>query len=317
MKIYVIAVLLTVLFSFIGSGIYTVFYSPEVRFWKNAIDQKIDYLENLDRTEPVFFFVGGSSCAFSVDPTQLSDKFGIRAVNLGLHAGAGRALQLEVALQRIKAGDVLVIAFETSFWYETDPLKSSALGSQLYFASPRLRETVPAIRKLGVEPGWKPIDLRPGGYHLVTAGLKALLGSPSYRYKSTDIREGGLILYSQELIQATPYVGDAGSKITDTARSFLQKIVSYATENKFEVVVSLPWQFTDSDCLSKKRDANAELLRCISEICPVLMDPSYGAQDEPQFFSDTFWHLTARGVKLRTTRLGDGILAWMARGRTE
>lgn len=310
MKKYFSMVILTLLVGFGGAVIYSFKLNPEVGFWQTAIKRKIEDLEALDRRKPVYLFIGGSSCAFSVDPEQLGSEFDLQAINLGLHAGAGRPIQTELALQHIRAGDVVVVAFETTFWRDQDPFKATSLGSQLYFCCHDLFKLPIGIKEIGIDPQWKVSDLRPGGYHLATTSLKLAFGRTGYRYGVNDLRRGGLITYSQGLIEASASRGDFRSEMSEASRSFLQGLINFCVPREVKVLVSLPWEYVAEDVLDKQRQANVMIGEHIAKLCPLLEDPAMGACSEAAYFSDTLWHLNPEGVEIRTRRIGKAIKKW-------
>lgn len=295
---------LTALFTCFLSAWFTLEKNPEVLFWKGAVDQKLEHLDQLDREKPVVFFVGGSSCAFSVDPGILEEEFGLQSVNLGLHAGSGRALQTELALRNMRKGDLLVLAYETNFWQARRPFQQSPLGSQIYYSLGDRLAGPSEIEKLGIDPLWKMTDVRPGGRLLLSLLSKKLLGRKPYRYEQSDVSEGGLIQYSQGLIKAEPSRQVAEVPPSEAALTFLRNLVNYAKEREWQVVVTLPWQFVREEKLHDLREANTGLRSEIDKIALVLPDQAEGAQSDPSLFSDTLWHLTGKGSGMRTRRVG-------------
>lgn len=80
-----------------------------------ALLDKHRMLETVE--SPRIVLVGGSNMAFGVDSPKLQNKFGMRVVNTGLHAGMGLKYILDDVRPFIKKNDIIVIVPEYSHFY--------------------------------------------------------------------------------------------------------------------------------------------------------------------------------------------------------
>jgi hypothetical protein len=308
--------LAAVLVAALGAAwLYTTRADPEVAFWREALGVKVARAEEIAGADRRVFFVGGSSCAFSIDPEQLEREFGINACNFGVHAGAGRALQIELALQHLRAGDILVVAFETPLWEGEGELAPEPLGSKLWYGvlSGRTYQRS-RLPDAGFPDGYSAVQLRPGGYHCVTMLAKLLLGRPLYRYTSSDLRSGGFMSTGLREGELQPSESAVPYRLGSTGRSILQRLTEHAKSVGAQVVVTLPWSFVAEPAVAEQRQANQALANEIAEFCPVLADPNLGARSDPSDFSDTNWHLSAQGAAARTAVVGKALAGVMERG---
>ncbi len=71
-----------------------------------------------ETASPKLMLVGGSNLAFSVDSEALAETTGMPVVNMGLSKASGMPYMLEEAKPHVRAGDVVVIAFEYEMYYD-------------------------------------------------------------------------------------------------------------------------------------------------------------------------------------------------------
>ena len=65
---------------------------------------------------PRIIILGGSSTLFSIDARQIEETTGIRAMNMGMHAGMRLEQVLSVGKDMVRRGDILVLALEYGFY---------------------------------------------------------------------------------------------------------------------------------------------------------------------------------------------------------
>lgn len=294
---YFLLVIGGALLAFVLNLVYTLKLDPEVQFWSLAIKEKLSYSSRVE-DEKRFVFVGGSSCAFSVDCEEFENQYGLAVLNMGIHAGAGRRLQLELGLQCLKKNDVLVLAFETGMWAESEPFKSYPLGAKLYVAVTDILQD-PIGPELGYGTQVDFLDLRIGSRHFVTRLAKLAAGRPAYRYRTSDIKKGGYLVFDREWPGLAPAKGLGERRLSSQSKDFLIRLKGLATKRNFQVVISLPWQLVDEDLEDEQRARNKELVGELSEYFLVLSDPNYGVSSDKNLYSDTNYHLTHEGAKTR------------------
>ncbi|MBQ9084322.1 MAG: hypothetical protein IJY24_01570, partial [Clostridia bacterium] len=103
-------------------------------------------------TEPKIAVVGGSSVAFGLDSELLSRYTGMEVVNFGLYATLGSKVMLDLSIDKMNAGDIVIFAPEPD-----------AQTMSLYF---------------GADAVWQAIDVDRGLYDVIAVENKdALLDS--------------------------------------------------------------------------------------------------------------------------------------------
>lgn len=299
-----IRLLLLALLAYAAGAVLLVRENPEAAFWgdlRARQDAELAQLRERHPGRPVVLFAGGSSAAFSVDPALVTATCGVLAVNLGTSAWSGPEYYVHRSLERAREGDLLVLGIEPNFLVEPGLLEPTQLGLAMAW-----RDGDPAAAAGGkaLSPRDHARLLRPGARYLVTWAAKAVAGGACYHYTMADLKPGG------RLETARPHPtgrGDAAvhpGDLTPEARDFLQRIAATARERKIRVAYALPWYFTAEESAAANREARRRLLAQIAEILPVLDDPALGVKTEPELFSDTHFHLTARGSAERSRVLG-------------
>jgi hypothetical protein len=305
---YFIVIAVSAVLLLLASSLYTYRMNPEVEFWSDALEEKFRHFEHLRKENAAVHFIGGSSCAFGINPKQLEETKGIQSVNWGVNAASGRAFQTELALQKAQRGDLIVIAFENSFYSEQNPFGDTGLGSQLYFSQKKHLALPRQVDLLGLDPHWSPLNLRPGGYHLSTMTLKTIMGKPPYRYISSDIEVGGYLTFSRHWDKVNPVNETKVNLLSEEARSFLISLVKLGEERGIKVAISLPPVFASEAVLQELRRNNQALIGELAKICPVLEDSQLGASSERKDYADTGWHLTPQAATIRTDSIGNALL---------
>lgn len=288
--------------------IYFAYFNPELIFWREAMEEKINHATEEAAVQPKVYIIGGSSCAFSVIPEVVSVGIDCDVENLGIHAGAGRNTQLELGLQLLKPGDTLILAFETSFWTQEEPFGTTALGSQIAYSFPDyfLRDQI--NEQLEINNDWSIFDLRPGGKHIISMLGKVVLGKDLYRYSSEDIKTGGFLVY-QGAMTAPPSGGLVAppNNLPKRITGFLENISEYCRENEINIAVSFPWLFTTEEASMNIRTHNIALAKHIEKFLPVLKDSNWGVETDKNLYSDTSWHLNEKGARIRSKIIRSGI----------
>ncbi len=252
-------------------------------------------------TEPKIAVVGGSSVAFGLDSELLSRYTGMEVVNFGLYATLGSKVMLDLSLNQMNPGDVVIFAPEPD-----------AQTMSLFF---------------GADSVWQAIDVKRELYDVIAVENKeALLASfdkylerkeeydekpdPSGVYNVKSFDEYGDICYPR------PYTTMAMGYDPNTLFGFEREIVSTDFIDYFndycsilnERGVSVYFSFCPINDLALKEGVDSQQLRdyqrYLDEIllCPIISDIEDYIMDWGYFF-DTNMHLNDAGVVARTNML--------------
>jgi hypothetical protein len=289
---------------------YTWFLDPEMKFWTAAAKQKLEWVDKMrEKHGYVIGVVGGSTTTFGIDAEYIEREHGLPVANLGLHFGMGPAV-VGFGLSALEKGDVLVLSLEPAMLVAEKP-GTTPLGSKLSILLGRpeidgwLEENpmLSAIKSLG--------RLQPGGYHVATMIGKLALGQPLYRYTMDKMRPGGLQTTDERKFVAggmdlSPKDGEMG--LSPGGAAFLDHTAMEAAKRGIRVLYLLPWSYCAPEVAAQRRKANEILLADISELAPVLWEPSLGVHDRIEDFSDSVQHLTAEAAKSRSRFLAETLM---------
>lgn len=299
-----LALILTALVAWIACALYTVRLNPEMAFFRKADASKRAWAKTLSsKHQPKTVVCGGSSCMTTIIPERMMERHGLPVLNMGLHAGMGPIILMRYAIQTLQPGDTLIISIEPDLL--TRPLKTDPAGIQFCIVTGNqalLRDT-PIMDWPGTM-----LDLRPGGYHVLTLLGKIATHQPLYRYGLDEIHADGW----QEVTvkrEFTPASNDTIS-LSDDAKELFTSIHEFCAKQNVHVAYSMAWNYQPPDNVAGFRRRNLNFLQQISEFIPVLKEPGLGVQTNRDLYADTPLHLTSEGAALRTDELAEQIQHW-------
>jgi len=288
--------------------------NPETKFWRAVSEQRDKEIPEARAArpgEPMIFFAGGSSCAFSVDPKIIEEKCGRSAFNLGFPIACGTKFILHQALEKTQPGDVLVVALEPDAltYASNSPAGTLSYGLAALDGSPSAT--------VGGSSFGNHLSLReylnlsrPGPGYMATWFSKLAVGK-GYRYAEKDIRYHGRI----ETPVSDPTLDLASAKkvdsVHDDGRLLLETFRDAARKKQVRLVYTMPWLLTAEAVADTNRKANTAILGSIAKTIPSIDDGYQGVATERRYFSDSGLHLTAEGSRLRTNALADALRDWL------
>jgi hypothetical protein len=266
-------------------------------------DAEISLVRKQKADTPILFFTGGSSCAFSIDPSIIEKTCGINTFNLGLPISAGPKFLLHQALERCRAGDTLVICLEPDMLtmeseyppstftlglaiMDSDP--SGAIGGESFKAQLSARDYL--------------THLRPGPGFIATKIAKTAVGK-GYRYQNHDLRYRGRIETPVKIVTLPRAGTKSNFTLSDSGRSLLTTFKRSASQKGVRIIYSMPWVLTAGASARQNQTANRKILESIQTFIPVIDDGYQGVATDPALFSDSGQHLNAAGASVRTNAL--------------
>jgi hypothetical protein len=295
------------------SAALTITVNPETAFWAEAVARReaaVSEIREKSPDQPITFFAGGSSCAFSIDPKVIEETTGQPAVNLGLPVSAGARYILHHALSQANTGDLLVVCLEQDLLTFPDQESSpSKTGFALEVVRGNLTDSAGGST-FGEIPGISDyLTLpRPGANYLITLAGRGLTGK-GYRYKPEDVGYRGL-LRTDSRDPSLRGGGDSdATSLHPEGRLLLETFAAAAKQKGVRLAYSMPWYFTDTASLAHNRANNQKVLADIATIIPVLEDGFSGAMDGIENFADSGLHLSDSGTAARSQALAEAMAA--------
>jgi len=312
---FLFATLACVLAAFALAFCLAVPANPEVKFWR-AVDQRRDQeiaaVRQARPKQPILFFTGGSSCAFSIDPQIIEESCGMPAFNLGLPVAAGPKFILHQALAKTRPGDILVVCLESDMLTHPDPFEASVIsfGLACLAGDPSAAAGGSSFdSRLNVRDF---INLaRPGPFHMATLMGKLAAGKNLYRYQAGDFRHHGRIETSITGLQLPKAGRKSAEQLLPAARELLSTFREAASRKGVRLAYSMPWVLTDESAATANHGVNRSILASIDPILPTLDDGYLGLSTDPGHFSDSIQHLSAQGSRLRSIGLAKVLHHWL------
>lgn len=286
--------------------------NPEIQFWRTVDqlrDKDIAEVRQAMPGQPILFFTGGSSCAFSIDPKIVEETCGMPAFNLGLPVSAGAKFLLHQALEKCRKGDILVVCLEPDALTYPDEFKASTFSLGLASLGGNPSGAVGGTSFGNHLSLRESLNLsRPGPGYLTTWLAKTASGK-GYRYQARDIRYHGRL----ETAVSDPALPLAAEKfVTELhpdGRTLLTTFKAAAERKEVRLLYSMPWILTAQDSAAHNRAANLKILSSIQPLIPTIDDGHQAVATDPALFSDSGLHLSAKGSALRSQALANALRA--------
>jgi len=254
-----------------------------------------------DTAGPRIVVVGGSSVAFGVDSAALEGEFpGYRAVNFGLYAALGTQVMLELSLDGIRPGDIVILSPEQqaqtlSCYFNAEALWQGLDGSfpllgrldRSHWGELLAHFPTFAAQKLGFcLTGEVPVP--EGVYRRSSFDVRG------------DIRNGEV----SANVMAGLYDPDTPIRFDPPEEAFIRLLNDYAAALTARGAV-VYYRLCPMNRMALEPgadlDAYYDLLQARLDF-PILGDPNRSVLD-PEWFYDTNFHLNAAGRTVNTYRL--------------
>lgn len=265
-----------------------------------ALPDKCDALENTPGRRIVV--IGGSGAAFGLRCDLLEQALpGYSAVNFGMYAGLGTAVMLELALPRLREGDIVIFSPEQS-----EQTLSTYLGAEYLWQGTEGRPELLAglsredySRLLGAFPRFAAQKARlfrevtPRGEGVYARSSFNAWGDIDYPDRESNIMTGG---WDRNM----PICFDTGLPRQD----FLDRFNEFTAECR-ERGITVFFRFCpmNASAVTAPEEGKAYQQQLAEKLlCPILGDVQDAILDAGWFY-DTNFHLNSAGAVLNTARL--------------
>lgn len=297
-----ISAFIVYLVAMFSAPLLTVRTSPEVKFWIEVLKKREALVDDSPDIRRIFV-TGGSSCAFSIEPTAFTLGENFRVYNVGVMAGAGPKFLIAQALKRAVKGDVLVLALERHFLTSEagsrGGLNQLAVALSRAMADPSLAYGAPVFapdRSILTEAN----ELRPGARFLFTYVGKIAAGREPYRYSMESYLPSGRLHLDHGNFSYKPEGKLPTAGLSEEGRDLLLQTKKFCETEGIEVYFSLPWLLTEPGVAAQNRELNLALCTEINEIIEVLPDEHLGIRTDPTLFADSTYHLMTPAAVARS-----------------
>lgn len=269
-----------------------------------VLNDKIERLDSIKGEKIVV--IGGSSVAFGLDSARMEEKLGKPVVNFGLYAAIGTVAMMELSMESINKGDLVILAPEMdpqalSMYFGTDMiLKAIDEEPSLIF-----RFSEESRNKL-MGRLWAHAATKLADAEKYDGAPKGIYSAKSFDTTYFDIKSG----MRDENVMPLYYDPNTEIKLSsdivdEEFIAYVNEYVSYCRSRGAEVYFSYPPMNSaavDTSCdVGEFENFLANALDCeiISFASTYIMGPGY--------FYDTNYHLNDWGVIYRTLSLVEEI----------
>jgi len=278
------------------------------RTFLGELKYKVERLYSID--QPKIVVIGGSSVPFGVDSALLEEAVGMPVVNFGLYATLGTKLMLDLSLDAIKEGDIVVVA------PETDPQTYS-----LYFNAEAAWQACDSDFSILFKMSSDDYQKMFGGFwKYVSQKLKYALGSehldPSGIYNRASFNEYGDISYSRPYNVMT-FGYDPNSEVSFSTDIISDDFVDYMNDYTDKAVkkgAKVFFSFSPMNENAIPLDTDIETLNSFVSYIDAkftaqrISDPNYYIYQSGYFYDSNF-HVNDAGMVLHTSTLANDIAA--------
>lgn len=269
-----------------------------------SLSEQWEHQLRAESQAPLTVFCGGSEVRTCINPKLFRERFGLRVVNAGQHAGFGLVCNVLSALPRLQKGDTFVVSPVTPT-ENCDELPVMGLRYLLR------REGIGAISSplFPLSAGNLLRSVRFNQQTDWTYLRKLRQGNMAHLYDSQAIlhRPDGWmeVTLRKDIASSAPKTYTAKGEFTSVLH-FLQRLKAYCDERSVKLICFLPWRYCGSEAVCRcRRTENLRFALLLSESgIPVLKDARLGCVTDESLFADTPLHQNPKGVETYTEVLG-------------
>ncbi len=284
-----------------GYGFNAAALDTDVSWTRSLYLQKRQIAESIADAPRVLLF-GGSGVHYSVDAIAVEQEAGVPSVNFGLHAGLGLNPILQVALDTMRAGDIVVLIPEYGILADTagggwlSGMFGAAIGRPGHGGRGAM-DTSKEVFRAGVV---NQMSLGKGVF--VT-----LFGAAGRGRPVVDAR-GSTAIFLDGVAAPSVVNGQVSPLSIRTLDAFARESRSRGAQ----LLIAMPWYLIAPDDGASVESAR-NYVAALRNVAPVLCDDEMNLKTDRSLFSDTFYHLNERSRRMRSVELARQIQAALGR----
>lgn len=287
----------------LGSAL--VYVDIEARYFSHAaaISEQWEKQLRNEASGALYVFSGGSEVRTCIDPDRFKQKYGIRVVNAGQHAGFGLVCNVISALPRLHPGDTFVVSvINPAGDCENLPLMGLRYlrrreGMKSFFSPlfPLNAGNLLSCCRFNQQTDWSFLR-------------KMKHGDFSHWYDTAAELHptGWMEVLVQKDVSAIPIKPKNSEGDCTSTCQFLLNLKEYCDAHSVKLVCFLPWRYCGTEgVLRRHRSLNINIaLLLTQQQIPVLKDEKLGCMTDAGIYSDTSMHQNRKGVDMYADVLG-------------
>lgn len=284
--------------------IFNYHISHSLLFWERCAKVSDKWAENLRKdNSPCYVFVGGSETRTTIDPEQLLQLYGIRAITSAGPIGFSFPCNFEATTKYLKKGDTLVVSFPVA----TFNAKPSKAGLKFLWKRMGVHMFDDGI----IRPNYSNIRsliMGDGGIFSFTLIKAAFTKGPVYSYTrdSRIHRSGWMEVTRSRPIKLKPSYPPRAPipHLTQVEVAQLRHLSEACKQRGVNLLFRRHLEYRGEEDRAVQALCILDLVRAGYK---VLKEERLGCETAPSHFSDTFNHLSAYGTQVYMQELGKAI----------
>lgn len=323
MKKLLLVICVALILGIACAGWFNRYVYPDSCFF-HAAAEKTDRWEPMVRTmaggRPIYIIAGASEGRSGVDPAILVSEYGIPAINAAMAAGFGLKVNMSLALDYARPGDVLIGSLDPAL-----PQKISAEGMRMAWSRLGWRMLGAELLKPTVEE-WLDLLVSDSRQISVYAARRLLMPERLYRYyRHTVLYESGWMEIQYTNIQSLPCPPpESEQKLipappTEAFITWAQELQKTLRDRQLDLWV---WYAPLMSHPAYRVQRALEALQLTRMGFNVLRDDTFNVYADGSLFSDRRFHASAKGTAMNTHKLGrliqkpyfwteEGLILWL------
>lgn len=293
MKRLILSIVIGAVAALVLNQFYSYFFQYDLIYFRKAHDISTQYEEQLRKDgQPCVIFAGGSEIRAAIRPSVMLAEEGIRAVNAGMAAPNGIQANAAIGLQHVRPGDTFVLSHISTADKNLVPTAGGIKTAvQLYGFSAFHKDLMP----LNLEA--VSLLLTSDAANIFINSIRKLTRGHTFIYeKHAQVHPDGWLdvhlpyLYNDNRALTANRTSPA---ISNAALTWIKELQTECTRKGADFIIMIP-----VGCYEEKERINRlnQILQLCKSGIKVLRDERLGSNPDTSFYSDTQYHMNAKGA---------------------
>jgi len=252
--------------------------------------------------EPVLYVLGGSSAYLGINAQLMEKRLNHRVVNYGMHGGLGLEYQIRKLMDVLKTGDAVLLAFERNLYAEWEGWFSDLLHHYVFTYDPGYLWRIGPIRAYKRVYGVPFRDLQVSLDNWWKIAKGDLRFTPERQLTHLEVSSRGDVSTPKPRIR--PLRKIRPHRLNPYAKRVIRMFCNQAGKMNVKVYFTWPTNFKHEGLMGEEAALERISFLEFFDETGVTVLGKYSDQLYPlSFFSDTSFHLTPAGNRIRTEKL--------------
>ena len=293
MKRLILSIVIGAVAALVLNQFYSYFFQYDLIYFRKAHDISSQYEEQLRKDgQPCVIFAGGSEIRAAIRPSVMLAEEGIRAVNAGMAAPNGIQANAAIGLQHVRPGDTFVLSHISTADKNLVPTAGGIKTAvQLYGFSAFHKELMP----LNLDA--VSLLLSSDAGNIFVNSIRKLTRGYSFIYKKhAQVHQDGWLEVHLPYLHNNNRVFPANQTapiISNAALTWIKQLQTECTKKGADFIIMIPVGCYEE---GEKTNRLLQILKLCRSGINVLRDERLGSNPDTSLYSDTLYHMNARGA---------------------